>query len=212
MKPRQQGFTLVEIAVVLLIVGLLLGGVLKGQALIDSAKVKNLAQDFRTLPAMVHAYQDRFRALPGDDARARLHLCPGGGECTAQGNGNGVIDGNWNDAADSDAFRFWQHLRLADLATGSGDTANAGYLPQNAVGGRLGVQRGGALLGIRGGILTCSGSVPGKLVRQLDLALDDGDPGAGSMRAGSDNDGTLSLVSAENPLVDDASYTVCASL
>ena len=78
MKPRQQGFTLVEIAVVLLIVGLLLGGVLKGQALIDSAKVKNLAQDFRALPAMIHAYQDRFRALPGDDRRARLHLCSSG--------------------------------------------------------------------------------------------------------------------------------------
>ena len=212
MKPRQQGFTLVEIAVVLLIVGLLLGGVLKGQALIDSAKVKNLAQDFRALPAMIHAYQDRFRALPGDDRRARLHLCSGSSECTAQGNGNGVIDGNWNDAADSDAFRLWQHLRLADLASGNSDTANAGYLPQNAVGGRLGVQRGGSLLGIRGSVLTCSGSIPGKLVRQLDLTLDDGDPGTGSMRAGSDNEGTLSAVSAENPLLDDGNYTVCASL
>jgi hypothetical protein len=74
------------------------------------------------------------------------------------------------------------------------------------------VQRGGSLLGIRGSVLTCSGSIPGKLVRQLDLALDDGDPGTGSMRAGSDSDGTLSVVSAENPLLDASSYTVCASL
>ena len=212
MKPRQQGFTLVEIAVVLLIVGLLLGGVLKGQALIDSAKVKSLAQDFRSLPAMIHAYQDRFRALPGDDKRARLHLCPGSTDCTAPGEGDGMIDGKWDDVTDSDAFRLWQHLRLADLATGSSDTANPGYLPQNAVGGRLGIQRGGSLLGIRGTIMTCSGSIPGKLVRQLDLALDDGDPGTGSMRAGSNNDGTLTLVSTENPLADDTSYTVCASL
>ena len=65
-KP-QTGFTLVEIAIVLLVVGLLLGGVMKGQALIDSARVKNLAQDLRSVPAMIHAYQDRFRALPGDD-------------------------------------------------------------------------------------------------------------------------------------------------
>ncbi|ENO89216.1 prepilin-type N-terminal cleavage/methylation domain-containing protein [Thauera linaloolentis] len=212
MKPRQQGFTLVEIAIVLLIVGLLLGGVLKGQELIDSAKVKNLAQDFRTLPTLVHAYQDRFRALPGDDARARLHLCPDSGECTGQGDGNGVIDGNWDDAADSESFRFWQHVRLADLATGSSDTDNAGYLPRNAVGGRLGVQRGGNLLGIRGAILSCSGGIPGKLVRQLDLALDDGDPAAGSMRAGSDSGGSLIIVSTDNPLDDNASYTVCASL
>ena len=65
-KP-QAGSTLVEIAIVLLVVGLLLGGVMKGQALIDSARVKNLAQDLRSVPAMIHAYQDRFRALPGDD-------------------------------------------------------------------------------------------------------------------------------------------------
>ena len=53
MKKPQSGFTLVEIAIVLLIVGLLLGGVLKGQELIDSAKAKNLAQDLRNIPAMV---------------------------------------------------------------------------------------------------------------------------------------------------------------
>lgn len=212
MQPRQQGFTLVEIAVVLLIVGLLLGGVLKGQELIDSAKVKNLAQDFRTIPALVHAYQDRFRALPGDDARARLHLCPGGAECTALGNGNGIIDGAWNDTTDSDAFRFWQHVRLANLASGSSDTGSASYLPRNTLGGRLGVQRAGALLGISGGILTCSASIPGKLARQLDIALDDGDPSTGSMRAGSDAGGSLTAVSADAPLDDAASYTVCASL
>ena len=78
MKKPQTGFTLVEIAIVLLIVGLLLGGVLKGQELIDSAKAKNLAQDLRSIPAMVHAYQDKFRALPGDDPAAVRHLCSGG--------------------------------------------------------------------------------------------------------------------------------------
>ena len=55
MKKPQNGFTLVEIAIVLLIVGLLLGGVLKGQELIDSAKAKNLAQDLRSIPPNRHA-------------------------------------------------------------------------------------------------------------------------------------------------------------
>ena len=62
MKKQQSGFTLVEIAIVLVIIGLLLGGVLKGQELINSAKVKNLANDFRTIPTFVYAYQDKFRA------------------------------------------------------------------------------------------------------------------------------------------------------
>jgi prepilin-type N-terminal cleavage/methylation domain-containing protein len=87
-SKAQAGFTLVEIAIVLLVVGLLLGGVMKGQALIDSAKVKNLAQDLRTVPAMIHAYQDRFRALPGDDP-------------TVVGNGKGVINGDCNAGADA---------------------------------------------------------------------------------------------------------------
>ncbi len=47
MKSQQSGFTLVEIAIVLVIIGLLLGGILKGQELINSAKVKNLANDIK---------------------------------------------------------------------------------------------------------------------------------------------------------------------
>ena len=67
MKNRHQGFTLVEIAVVLVIIGLLLGGVLKGQELINSAKVKNVIGEFRNVSTYVFGYQDRFRAMPGDD-------------------------------------------------------------------------------------------------------------------------------------------------
>ena len=74
MKNQQKGFTLVEIAIVLVIIGLLMGGVLKGQELINSAKVKNFANDFRSISSFVYAYQDRFRALPGDDDAAANHV------------------------------------------------------------------------------------------------------------------------------------------
>ena len=74
MNNRQSGFTLVEIAIVLVIIGLLLGGVLKGQELVNSAKVKNFVNDFRGISAFVYAYQDRFRATPGDDAAAAGHV------------------------------------------------------------------------------------------------------------------------------------------
>src|SRR6266567_1473852 len=66
-RSAQTGFTLVEIAIVLVIIGLLLGGILKGQEMINSAKVKNLANDFRVIPTYIYAYQDKFKALPGDD-------------------------------------------------------------------------------------------------------------------------------------------------
>ena len=73
MKRNQSGFTLIEIAIVLVIIGLLLGGVLKGQELINSAKVKNLAGDFRNIPVMIYGYQDKYRALPGDDIAVVAH-------------------------------------------------------------------------------------------------------------------------------------------
>ncbi|HAF55301.1 MAG TPA: prepilin-type cleavage/methylation domain-containing protein [Thauera sp.] len=212
MKKHQHGFTLVEIAIVLLIIGLLLGGVLKGQELIDSAKAKNLAQDLRSIPALVHAYQDKFRALPGDDPAAARHLCSGGDACTVAGNGNGVINGDWDAVGGVESVRFWQHVRLANLMTGSTDADDPGFLPRNALGGRIGIQRGNSVLGVPGSLVVCSDAIPGKLVRQLDIALDDGDPARGSLRAGTSGATGLVAISAANPLDDANSHTVCASL
>src|SRR5512143_3443451 len=74
MKQKQSGFTLIEIAIVLVIIGLLLGGVLKGQELINSAKVKNLASDFKNVPIFIYGYQDKYKYLPGDDPAVGTHL------------------------------------------------------------------------------------------------------------------------------------------
>jgi len=69
MKRAQKGFTLVEIAIVLVIIGLLLGGILKGQEMITQAKIKNVIADYSGISAAYHGYQDRYRAIPGDDIR-----------------------------------------------------------------------------------------------------------------------------------------------
>ena len=71
MKKRNQlGFTLVEIAIVLVIVGLLLGAVLKGQELIFNSKVKSTYNMSKEMAAAIYSYQDRYRRLPGDDTQA----------------------------------------------------------------------------------------------------------------------------------------------
>jgi len=159
MRSKQSGFTLVEIAIVLVIIGLLLGGVLKGQELINSAKVKNMATDFRNIPLFIYGYQDKYKGLPGDHATvataitgATLATTPvtsGGAACANPTCvGNGVIDGVWNTTTGTDETAlFWQHVRLAGLAAGPTAVADATYYPTNADGGRIGIESGAAATG-----------------------------------------------------------------
>jgi len=210
-SSKQAGFTLVEISIVLVIIGLLIGGVLKGQELINSAKVKNLAQDFRNTQTILYAYQDKFHALPGDDGRAPAHVCPSSVPgCVSAGDANGSIDGDWDAAAAAsvESIYFWQHVRFANLATGPTDTADPNFLPFNSTGGRIGIQSGGAAapLGVQGSYVICSAGIPGKLIRQLDSTLDDGDPSTGSMRAGITTAGPAVSIST---IDDSAVYVAC---
>jgi prepilin-type N-terminal cleavage/methylation domain-containing protein len=227
MRKQQSGFTLVEIAIVLVIIGLLLGGILKGQELINSARVKNIANDFRTIPTYIYAFQDKFRALPGDDAQVTTHITGSTLATTPAGlQGNGVINGNWNTTTATDeAALFWQHVRLANLASGPTtitDMSDADpYVPKNASGGRIGISSSqdaqvqidnvttNAANPMRGTYQICSKSILGKFVKQLDIQMDDGNTASGSMRAQADN-AALGSASTPTASIDDAiSYTVC---
>jgi len=215
-KAKQSGFTLIEIAIVLVIIGLLLGGVLKGQELINSAKVKNLATDFRNIPLYFYGYQDRFKALPGDDARVVTNLS-GATAATTPANklGNGVIDGLWNSTTVTDeSLLFWQHVRLAGLAAGATSTGDANYIPRNSDGGKIGVQSNVAFATITGpapamsgSYIICSDGILGKYVKLLDTTLDDRETSTGSLRAIVSGTAGDAITSAN--IIDANSYTVC---
>src|SRR5882724_11562457 len=113
---RQAGYTLIEIGVVLVIVGLLLGGVLKGQELITGARVRNLISQQDGIKAAFFGFQDRFRALPGDYASAATNI----NNVSQNGNGNGRIE----NIAAAPAFVHeellaWNHLTAAGFLNGS---------------------------------------------------------------------------------------------
>ena len=145
---RQSGFTLVEIAIVLVIIGLLLGGVLKGQELITQAKIKNVANDFNGLTAAVYSYQDRYKRLPGDDPGMTRWSVAGAALTAAQsGDGNNVIGTagqDYQSTTDTTENRkFWLALRLAGFVAGTtASIAEGSAQPINAAGGIVGVQSG----------------------------------------------------------------------
>src|SRR5437773_3297415 len=93
-SSAEAGFTLVETTIVLVIIGLLLGGILKGQQMITQAKIKNIVNDFNGITVAVTSYQDRYRAIPGDDQNATTRWTT---QAPGKGNGDGVILGKYKD-------------------------------------------------------------------------------------------------------------------
>ena len=187
MRTKQAGFTLVEIAIVLVIIGLLLGGILKGQEMITQAKIKNVMADFSGISAAYHGYQDRYRRLPGDDNQAATRWT----DLTAandNGDGDGVVEGTYNGAGNIESRNFWLHLRKAGFVAGTGKDQ-----PFNALTGMLGVQTGDgagppapALLdGTAGfvGLIMCSANLPDKIAIAVDTQMDDGLSNKGTVRA-----------------------------
>lgn len=202
------GFTLVEIAVVLVIIGLLLGGVLKGQELITQAKIRNVANDFNGLTAAIYSYQDRYRALPGDDSRATSRWSQAG---VKDGDGDGQVGGEYNSSdSTAESRQFWLDLRSAGFIGGDIKSTEQ---PLNAASGMVGVQTGG--LGLTG-LVVCSANLPAKIANAIDAQFDDGIPETGSVR-GLKQTGSNDKVTDASPskaYLDDGTslYVICKNI
>jgi prepilin-type N-terminal cleavage/methylation domain-containing protein len=122
-SPVRNGFTLIEIVIVLAIFGLLLGGVLKGQEMITTARVRNLISDLDAVRAAYLGFRDRYRALPGDYGYASASIA--GVSPLADGNNNGVITASGLAGATIDEhIAAWDHLSKAGFIN-----ANYAYAP-----------------------------------------------------------------------------------
>lgn len=219
-KRRQGGFTLVEIAIVLVIVGLLLAGVLKGQELIESSRTRAAAAELNSISAANNAYVDRFRRAPGDDGPLATLTGRGGpwANVTAGGDADGIFEGTAAQtfAPAAESLAFWQSLKAAGFITGNPADIGGAAAPRNSFGGLIGVVGAGAAVTGANGASVCLSQVPGKAARSLDAQLDDGVTDTGAVRAtlavAGANTNPGAAVAAATGYVDTAVYTICRTL
>jgi prepilin-type N-terminal cleavage/methylation domain-containing protein len=182
MNRKQQGFTLIEIAIVLVIIGLLLGGILKGQELITSARVRNLISQQDGVKAAFFGFQDRFRAFPGDYTAATTNIV-GVAATAACGNGNGNGNGRVETAGLENVLA-WEHLSKAGFITEGPTTSPVnpyGIYMQLVFDGIYGAGTTAAPAAPRHNIKSGS-QVPVDIIAEMDRKIDDGAPNTGGFQ------------------------------
>lgn len=178
--PLPKGYTLIEIVIVLAIGGLLVGGVLKGQEMIASARVRTLVSQQDTVRAAYLGFLDRYRALPGDYSRASLNI-PGVGP-GANGNNNGLISANGVAGATIDEYiAAWEHLSKAGFIsttfTYSPAPVTTDSAPVNVFGRYLQLtfdnSYGTGASGMSHNVKT-GNQIPSDMLAEVDRKIDDG--------------------------------------
>lgn len=188
MQKKQQGFTLIEIAIVLVIIGLLLGGVLKGQELIQNARVRNIISQQDGVKAAFFGFQDRYRGIPGDyPATSATANIPGAGSGSCGGDGDSILETTGTVA---EFVCAWYHLSKSGFITGSysgsGTTASPTNSPANPFGGLMQIVHDAVYADVATAASTLNiktgTNIPATTLAEVDRKLDDGSPDTGNFR------------------------------
>ena len=202
-----KGFTLVEIAIVMIIIGLLIGGTFGGLKLVENMQINRTVQDLKAIESAALTFKDTYGRLPGDirNPATRLPSCTDA-PCATGGDGNRQVGvSNWVNpmAATDEVFTFWHHLRAADLL--SMDYSNTLSMefgegqPSNPIGGGYRINNWGPSRGlgpcpttVRDGGMFMTGEAFGNApnganaaavscngIGSADRKLDDGQPNTG---------------------------------
>ena len=122
-KSYKQGFTLIELSIVLVIIAVIIGGILIGKTLVDSSKLQTVITDVDSYTAAVGNFKQAYQSLPGDFSNATAiwgsdsNTCPTGGGTsgTCSGNGDGQLVNTGSIGQAGETFLFWQHLNKAGM-------------------------------------------------------------------------------------------------
>ena len=117
-QNNEKGFTLIELSIVIVIIGLIVAGVVGGQSIVNQAKLRSIVTDMNKIQVAVNAFKLEYDALPGGFNRATDYWGAGN---TDNGDGNKIIrtTANGAGAGSSEVGRVFQHLSLAEIMEGS---------------------------------------------------------------------------------------------
>jgi len=214
---RRGGFTLVELSIVLVIIGLIIGGVLTGQQIIQNARINNAVNGLQAYQAQFQTYAQNFGSLPGDDpsATTRFPILKDD-ESAAGGDNNGQIGTATSfDISDATApalesLAIWAHLRAAGLVKNQVTNGTTAIQPPNPFGGIYGFQNGA--FGKFKTTTICMDKVPAIAAQAIDARLDDGTCDAGAIQATEYTGAGKSGTAPDTSYADGKSYTLCVRM
>jgi type II secretory pathway pseudopilin PulG len=207
-RTNQSGFTLFEIGLAIVIICLLATFVVIGQNFTIYFQVNRLEHDFRSIQTAIYDSRDGVRSKHGVARKVSLHLqdsaIPGNNS-----NLNMIADRNWNSASGED-FKLWYKVHPPGFAQGSTDANLNVYVPPKLQlpGGVVEISEtyNEPIPGFKGNYSICANNIAGKLVKQLDLVLDDGNTASGSMMVSNSVGGTAI---ATDSIISSSVYMVC---
>jgi len=191
---RQTGFTLIEIAIVMVIIGLLLGGVLKGQELFNSARIRNLISQQDGVKAAYFGFLDRFRSPPGDYSMAMTNIAG----TTTNGNGNGQIQSVLGSGTVDEHIAVWEHLSRAGFISSAYAYAavpeTPASVPTNVYAHVRYIQLiydnvYGTGSGVARHSIKTGNQIPAQILAEIDRKIDDGNPVGGTLQFSTYNGG-----------------------
>lgn len=200
------GFTLIEMAVVLLVVGLLFAGIMRGQELLTAARVRGVVQELDGFRTAYFGFQDRFRSLPGDFPAATATLAEISLACGVPGNpGNG--NGNQQvEGANGEAILAWDHLSKAHFLSArytceGNNVVNANTVPRNRYGQFVQLIYDANYAGdarVRHNLKT-GNDIPSEILAEVDRKIDDGNALTGAFRGSTYTTGAATDASCWDP-------------
>lgn len=188
-RKSEKGFTLVELAIVLVIIGIILAGIIKGQEMITNAKIKRTVAAQKEIAAAMYTYFDRFQFFPGDDRNAATRWAAAG---LTAGDGNGLIATGVASTAPNFACAasgaeqcdLWAELRQAQIITGATTGVTQFNNPQHPYGGNIAVsyQTLGAAPNITSKNRVFLQNIPAEVAQIIDQQNDDNSATTGQIR------------------------------